>query len=83
MTKRIALITGGARGIGRAIALDLATHGWSIAICYRTSLADAETTKAGIIERGGQALSLQCDVSDPNATQQLVARDREAAVGRH
>ena len=73
MTKRIALITGGARGIGRAIALDLATHGWSIAICYRTSLADAEATKAGIIERGGQALSLQCDVSDPNAAQQLVA----------
>ncbi len=72
MTKRIALITGGARGIGRAIALDLAAHGWSIAICYRTSLADAEATKAGIIERGGQALSLQCDVSDPNAAQQLV-----------
>ena len=49
MTKRIALITGGARGIGRAIALDLAAHGWSIAICYRTSMADAEATKAGII----------------------------------
>ncbi|HEY3169002.1 MAG TPA: SDR family NAD(P)-dependent oxidoreductase, partial [Candidatus Binatia bacterium] len=34
---KVVLITGGARGIGRAVALDLASRGWSVAICYRTS----------------------------------------------
>lgn len=72
MTQRIALITGGARGIGRAVALDLAARGWRIAICYRTSESDAKTTAAGIEERGGQALALQCDVSLPEAAHQLV-----------
>ena len=42
MTQRIALITGGAKGIGRAVAFDLAARGWRIAICYRTSEADAK-----------------------------------------
>ena len=37
MNDRVALISGGARGIGRAAALDLAARGWSVAICYRTS----------------------------------------------
>ena len=37
MGNRVALITGGARGIGRAIALDLAKQGWLVAICYRKS----------------------------------------------
>ena len=40
MSERVALITGGARGIGRGIALDLASQQWKIAICYRTSEAD-------------------------------------------
>ncbi|MCH7923437.1 MAG: SDR family NAD(P)-dependent oxidoreductase, partial [Nitrospinae bacterium] len=37
MTERVALITGGARGIGREIGLALASEGWSVALCYRTS----------------------------------------------
>ena len=41
MSNKVALITGGAKGIGRAIALDLATQQWSVAICYRTSTAAA------------------------------------------
>ena len=41
MAERVALITGGARGIGRGVALDLAKDGWTIAICYRTSQQDA------------------------------------------
>jgi 3-oxoacyl-[acyl-carrier protein] reductase len=72
MTQRIALITGGARGIGRAAALELATLGWRIAICYRTSKADAEATAAEIHARGGHALAVQCDVSIPEAAQRLV-----------
>lgn len=72
MADRIALITGGAKGIGRGIALDLATKQWKVAICYRTSAGEAEATAAEISRRGGQSLAVQCDVSDPTAAQQLV-----------
>jgi 3-oxoacyl-[acyl-carrier protein] reductase len=71
---KVALITGGAKGIGRAIALDLAVQKWSVAICYRTSEAEAEKTKAAIIDKGGQALAVQCDVADPTAAKNLVTQ---------
>jgi 3-oxoacyl-[acyl-carrier protein] reductase len=74
MSANVALITGGARGIGRGIALDLGARHWKVAFCYRTSEADAKDTAAAIIERGGQALSIRCDVSEPVAAKQLVAR---------
>ena len=74
MTQRVALITGGARGIGRGIALDLASRHWKIAICYRTSEADAQKTALAITERGGQALAIRCDVSDPVAAKHLAAQ---------
>lgn len=74
MTTKVALISGGARGIGRAVALDLAARGWSIAICYRTSAKEAneviETVKAG----GAGGSALQCDVSDPKAAVAWVER---------
>lgn len=71
---KVALITGGAKGIGRAIALDLAGQKWSVGICYRTSEMEAEKTKAAIVERGGQALAVRCNVSDPTAAKSLVAQ---------
>jgi len=74
MSTKVALITGGAKGIGRGIALDLAAKQWKIAFCYRRSEADARNTAAAIIERGGQALAMRCDVSEPEAATQLVAR---------
>lgn len=74
MKERVALITGGARGIGRGIALDLASRHWKVAICYRTSEAEAQKTALAITERGGQALAVRCDVSDPVAAMQLVAQ---------
>jgi len=72
MSERVALITGGARGIGRGIALDLAGNGWTVAICYRTSQQEAEEVKRTIEGQGGRALALQCDVSDPTAATQFV-----------
>src|SRR5262245_3346522 len=74
MTDRVALISGGARGIGRAIGLDLAGDGWSIAYCYRSSAADAESTRGEIEARGGRALGIQADVSDPAAAERLVGQ---------
>lgn len=74
MSPSVALITGGAKGIGRGIALDLATRHWNIAFCYRTSQADAEKTAAAVRARGGQALPIRCDVADPVAAKHLVAQ---------
>jgi 3-oxoacyl-[acyl-carrier protein] reductase len=71
---KVALITGGAKGIGRAIALELAGQKWSVGICYRTSETDAEKTKASIVDKGGEALAVRCDVSDPTAAKNLVAQ---------
>jgi 3-oxoacyl-[acyl-carrier protein] reductase len=74
MNEPVALITGGAKGIGRGIALDLAARQWKIAICYRTSEADAQKTALAITERGGQALAIRCDVSNPAAANDLVVQ---------
>lgn len=74
MDKKVALITGGARGIGRAAALDLAARGWSVAICYRTSSQEADDVIAAIEKRGAEGWALQCDVSDPQAAVAWVQR---------
>jgi 3-oxoacyl-[acyl-carrier protein] reductase len=74
MAERVALITGGAKGIGRGIALDLAAQQWSVAICYRTSEVEARATADAITSRGGRALSIRCDVSDPQAARGLAAQ---------
>lgn len=77
MDSKVALITGGARGIGKGIALDLASQGWAIAICYRTSAQNAKETSQAIENLGGQALSIRCDVSDSTACQNLVKQVEE------
>ncbi|MPZ77641.1 MAG: SDR family oxidoreductase [Deltaproteobacteria bacterium] len=74
MNNRIALITGGARGIGRAVALDMASRGWSIAICYRTSAKEAEDVMESVRHQGAAGMAIQCDVSDPNAATAMVQR---------
>jgi 3-oxoacyl-[acyl-carrier protein] reductase len=74
MIQPVAIITGGAKGIGRGIALDLAGRHWKIALCYRTSEADAKYTATAIGERGGEGWPIQCDVSDPASAKQLVAQ---------
>jgi 3-oxoacyl-[acyl-carrier protein] reductase len=81
MENRVALITGGARGIGRAITLDLAARGWSVAICYRTSTEAAREVTEAAQEKGVKALALQADVSDPQTALEL-ARRIEGEWGR-
>lgn len=74
MDQQVALITGGAKGIGRGIALDLAARHWKIALCYRNSEAEANATAQDITTQGGRSLAIRCDVSDPVAAKSLIAR---------
>jgi 3-oxoacyl-[acyl-carrier protein] reductase len=81
MNERVVLITGGARGIGRAIALALAERGWAVAVCYRKSQKDAEETQEALRARGVRGWAIQSDVSDPTAVEALV-RHVEGQGGR-
>ncbi|HRI39335.1 MAG TPA: SDR family oxidoreductase [Nitrospira sp.] len=74
MEQQVALITGGAKGIGRGIALDLAARHWKIALCYRNSETEANATAQDIMTQGGRSLAIRCDVSDPVAAKGLITR---------
>jgi 3-oxoacyl-[acyl-carrier protein] reductase len=60
---KYALVTGGSRGLGRAVCLKLAAQGWPVVINYQSNAAAAEETKRLIEEQGGQAELLRFDVS--------------------
>jgi 3-oxoacyl-[acyl-carrier protein] reductase len=74
MSNKVALVTGGAKGIGRAIALDLATTGWDVAICYRTSAKAASEVIDQVKRSGASGLASECDVSNADAAVRLVQR---------
>ena len=63
VTKRIAIVTGAARRIGRGIALDLAQHGWSVCVHFSSSAADAEALVREIRGSGGQAAAVGADLA--------------------
>lgn len=65
--KRYALITGASRGIGRAIAIELAKDGCAILLNYKSNHAEAKTTKQMIEAAGGEAELMPFDVSQPDA----------------
>jgi len=69
---RGAIVTGAARGIGRAIALELALRGASVVVNYRASQAEAEEVVASIGQTGGRAAPFQADVSRLSQAQALV-----------
>ncbi len=71
---KTALVTGAARGIGRAIAIALAKDGFHIALHYRSSQAEALQTIAEIRSSGGSATAFQADLCDP---EQITALIRE------
>jgi NAD(P)-dependent dehydrogenase (short-subunit alcohol dehydrogenase family) len=71
---RVALVTGGGRDVGRAIALALAAEGARVAVNYRHSRDSAEAVVAEIVARGGDARAYMADVSDRAAVCDMVAR---------
>ena len=70
---RIALVTGAARRLGRAIAEDLAAHGAHVAVHYRGSHAEAADVVAGIRTRGGRAEAFAADLADGDQVDALAA----------
>ncbi len=78
---RAALVTGGSRGIGAAVAKRLAAEGASVAVNYAGSERAAEEVAASVREAGGVALTLRADVSDPKAADALVVK-AAAELGR-
>jgi len=79
--RKTALITGGARGIGRALALRLAAEGWAVAVCYKQSGNDAGALRKELKALGASAWITRADLSDPAAAEKLV-RDTEKRFGR-
>lgn len=79
--RRAALVTGGAKGIGRAVCLALAEKGMDIAVNFAGSAAAAEETAAACRALGVRAVTLQADVRRPENCQKLV-EDTVATLGR-
>jgi len=75
---KVALVTGGSRGIGQAIALELARAGAAVALTYRSSPEGAADTVKRIEEQGGRALALACDVADLEAVEAALAEVAQA-----
>jgi len=69
---RVALVTGAARGIGRAIALELAHRGASVAVNYRTSQEHAEGLAEQIRETGGECLLIRGDVAQKEEARRVI-----------
>ncbi|WP_354685674.1 SDR family oxidoreductase, partial [Cupriavidus necator] len=79
-TRGVALVTGGARRLGRAIALELAAQGWDVAVHCHRSVDEAEALATQIRALGRRAAVLRADLADEAATGRLVA-DCTAALG--
>ena len=72
LTGKVALVTGGSRGIGAAVCRTLAQAGAKVAVCYAGNTAAAEKTVADCQAMGAEAFAIQADVSDPAACQAMV-----------
>lgn len=78
---KVAFVSGGSRGIGRACCLELARRGAAVVFSYQQSAAGAEQTLAGIAGLDGRGRALQLDVADPAACARAI-EETVAAFGR-
>jgi NAD(P)-dependent dehydrogenase (short-subunit alcohol dehydrogenase family) len=74
---RIALVTGAARRLGRAIAIDLARHGWDVAIHFNSSESEACETADQVRAQGRRTVPLKADLANEVETAALIARAQE------
>lgn len=74
MDKKYALVTGGSRGIGRAVALKMADIGYDILLNYRSNTEEAEETQRLVAEKGRTATLLRFDVCDDEAVQKQLGQ---------
>jgi 3-oxoacyl-[acyl-carrier protein] reductase len=72
LTGKVAIVTGASRGIGRAIAIELATVGAKVVVNYASSSSAADELVAQIVDRGGEAISVGADVSKAEQIDKLV-----------
>ncbi|TGB04840.1 3-oxoacyl-[acyl-carrier-protein] reductase [Halobacillus salinus] len=72
LNEQVALVTGASRGIGRAIALELASKGAKVAVNYAGSEDKAEAVVQEILEQGGQAMKIQANVSSEEDVKRMV-----------
>jgi 3-oxoacyl-[acyl-carrier protein] reductase len=83
LASRVALVTGGSRGIGRAIAGVLAADGAAVGVNYRSGEDEAREVVKSIEDAGGRAVAIPGDVSDYASAQGMVARCVEELGGLH
>lgn len=74
----VAVVTGAARRIGRAIALGLAREGWAVAVHYRSSRLEADEVVTTIEAEGGSAAAIEADLAQETEVRKIIARAREA-----
>lgn len=75
---KVAIVTGAGRGIGRAVARQLAFDGYDIGFCYRSAAAEAVELVSEIEALGSRALGVACDVADRGAVRDFVAQVNDA-----
>ncbi len=78
---RNALVTGGAKRIGKAICETLASDGWSVAVHYNGSEADAAAVADTVIAAGGNAVTVQADLTDEASVRAMAAAARQGLNG--
>ena len=83
MTGKTAVVTGGSRGIGKAICLELARQGANVVFSYAGNTAAAEETLAALKELGVEARAVQGDVADPAAVKNLIDTAVKELGGLH